>query len=186
MHALSVKQPYAEAIASGAKVREYRTWAPRSIVGNDLLIVAPQTPGPGYADEPRGVAVCVVRVTKIVETRSGYAWCLEEPRRVAPLPVKGYAALYKVDDASLTFDAGGRPLRGPASRAKAPAKKKHAAPAAKPRAKRGPYSFAIGDRTIRGERATTPAKARARAAALAKQHGCTITILRDGLAVSSS
>ena len=67
MHAVSVKQPYAEAIASGAKPREYRTWAPGTIVGKDLLIVASRTPANGYAGEQEGVAICVVHVNKVVE-----------------------------------------------------------------------------------------------------------------------
>lgn len=117
MHAVSVKQPYAEAIASGEKPREFRTWAPRKLVGKDLLIVASRTPGNGYAGEPQGVAICVVLVTKIEETSDGFAWCLGNPRRVGPLPVKGYAALYKIDEASLTFVAGAPSRRAPGASA---------------------------------------------------------------------
>lgn len=172
MYALSVKQPFAEAIASGEKRYEYRTWAPRTIEGRDLLIVASKTPGPGYAGEPTGVAICVVRVVRIGGAPQGYAWHLESPRRVEPEPIKGSAALFTVADDRIRYVA-----------ARGDVETKRAARATE-RAKEGPYTFEIDDRKVRGESRATPAAARKRAAELANEKGRAVWICRDGHAIA--
>lgn len=96
MYALSVKQPYAEEIASGRKRIEYRTW--KTNHRGPLLIVASKGAEEGGADLPRGVAICVVDVVKVTGEDGDYKWHLGKPRRVHPVQVTGYAALYTVPD----------------------------------------------------------------------------------------
>jgi hypothetical protein len=178
MHALSVRQPYAESIAEGWKNREYRTWAPNVIVGRDLLIVASKTPGDDYAGEPQGVAICIVRVTKITGSEGDYAWHLDNARRVAPTPIKGCAALWIVPDEKIVTVPGALivPRHGAHKATIVPARRG-------PRTTSGPYTFSIEDDAIRGASAKTPDAARALARELAAKHGTTITIFRDGLAI---
>ena len=103
MVALSLKQPWAERIASGMKRAEYRTWRAPSVVGRDLLIVASKGVMAGYKGEPRGVAVCVVRVDAMRGEPGDYAWVISNPRRVKPIAVRGWAALYYVSDRRIRF-----------------------------------------------------------------------------------
>ncbi len=115
MKALSVKQPWAELIASGRKTIELRTWS-RAHRG-ELLIVSGLRFDPRGAehgvDGARGVAVCVVELVDIrlavrrdsdaacfaVEgnTPELLAWVLANPRRVAPTPVRGVLGVFNVD-----------------------------------------------------------------------------------------
>lgn len=120
MKAISVKQPWAELIASGRKTVELRTWS-RAYRG-ELLIVSGLRFDPRGAhfdvDGPRGVAVCVVDLVDVRVARFGdshaacfdlsgdefisadkslYAWVLVNPRRVAPAPVRGLLGLFNVD-----------------------------------------------------------------------------------------
>lgn len=107
MKALSVKQPYAEMIASGSKKREFRTW--KTSHKGDLLIVASSTVHDDYATNktahtlPRSTAIAIVTVTGYEVTCDGYAWILESPRRVKPFFVKGFASLYNVDGSKIQF-----------------------------------------------------------------------------------
>ncbi len=109
MRALSVKQPYAELIARGAKTKEYRTWS-RDFRG-DLLIVASKSPHEaGFDDfdgDPAalvyGAAVCVVDFWKVTGDEGDYAWHLRNPRRVEPVKITGYASIYNVDDALIRY-----------------------------------------------------------------------------------
>lgn len=185
MYALSVKQPYAEAIARGVKTEEHRTWQARAVIGRDLLIVASKTPGYGAADLPRGVAVCIVRVEGIEPLGDGFAWHLSAPRRVDPTPIRGSAALYHVADERITV------LGRAAPSAPSSARRLRAAPSAPrvrrkvgPREKVGPYTFEVDDRKVAGEAEATPAAARKRAARLAAARGTTIAILRDGFTIA--
>lgn len=178
MHALSVKQPWCEQIASGKKRDEFRTWAPRVLVGRDLLIVASRTLGPGYRGEPTGVAICVVTVERIRETDDGYAWRLANPRRVEPELVKGSAALFTVDDARIRYApraAGAIVVASPPSvgrRSRAP---RAATP---PETTTDPYVLRVGKREIATAR--NPIKARTVATALAAKRGESVTVDRDG------
>lgn len=189
MHALSVKQPFAELIASGEKRREYRTWAPRAIVGCDLVIVASRTRvHDGAEDLPVGVAVCVVHVTRIDETVDGYAWVLARPRRVEPTPIVGRAALFQVADSAIVYSSSA-PSSAPRRRerstsASSSAPRRHArAPSPRLRRIAGKYSLSIDDRTIVSG-LPDMATARVRAAELARERGCVVDIESDGFAVS--
>lgn len=106
MRALSVKQPWAELIASGKKKVEYRTW--KVDVRGDLLIVASTTKNDADCIDERfdpraltyGAAMCVVDLVKVTEGDDGlYEWHVRNPRRVQPVAIKGYAAIYNVPDA---------------------------------------------------------------------------------------
>ena len=120
--ALSVKQPWAELIASGKKKLEVRSWTTE--YRGPLLIVASR--GAEITDcrdaiergwvEPanlitRGAAVCLVDVVGVLietkptfreqacaRTRKGdYLWVLANPRRVPSRPIRGQLMLYDVD-----------------------------------------------------------------------------------------
>jgi hypothetical protein len=109
VYALSVKQPWAELIARCEKRIEYRSW--RTSHRGDLLIVASKSPDEdGFADfdlEPSevvyGAAVCVVEVVKVTGSAGDFAWHLRKPRRVKPVPLRGFAALYTVPEAKIVF-----------------------------------------------------------------------------------
>lgn len=175
MRSISIKQPHAEAIASGRKSVEYRTWRAPCLVGGDLLIVAPKAVMAGYSGEPTGVAVCVVRVVRMGGTDGDREWHFTDPRRVKPRPVRGRQALFRVPDQTITFvKAVKEPSGSRAARDKSRGRV----------AMVGPYTFSIGDRDIRGQSAKTPEAARALARELAAKYGTTITISRDGIAVS--
>jgi hypothetical protein len=101
--ALSVRQPWANLIASGAKTIETRSW-PTAHRG-DLLIVSSRNP----KIAPAGCAVAIVKVVdcrpmnKSDEKRAccgeypgAWAWVLSEVRRVEPFPVKGQLRLFQV------------------------------------------------------------------------------------------
>lgn len=104
MKALSVRQPWANMIASGEKTIETRTWATKH--RGELLIVSTKRP----QIEPAGFAVAVV---EIVECRpmdesdwqvaccdpypNAFGWILTDVRRIDPFPVKGSLGLYNVD-----------------------------------------------------------------------------------------
>lgn len=121
MMSLSVRQPYAELVASGRKPLEVRTW--RVDYRGPLLIVASSN---AYRDRfadfdlddddcPRSVAVCVVDLTMIAAEkksrysevaccdveRGDYLWYLANPRRVAPFYVSGKLRLFPIDDAKI-------------------------------------------------------------------------------------
>lgn len=115
MKTLSVRQPYAEWIASGKKKIEYRGWRTPHEPGEDLLIVASSNRN---ADDisarerasfatredlerayPRSVAVCVVDLVKITGSREeGYEWHLRNARRVVPFFVKGKIFTFDTPD----------------------------------------------------------------------------------------
>ena len=120
MKALSVKQPWAELIASGRKTIEVRSWGTGH--RGPLLIVASLNADPdavAWADNwfntdsaARGVAVCVVDVLEVELCRKkGYLpeaccevvrgdrlWVLTNARRVAPVPIAGRLMLYDAID----------------------------------------------------------------------------------------
>lgn len=103
MKALSVKQPWANMIASGEKTIETRTWS--TDYRGDLLIVSSRTPNIA----PAGCALCIVR---LVDCRpmtekdqmeaccsiypGAFAWVLTGVRRVNPFAVRGQVGLFDV------------------------------------------------------------------------------------------
>ncbi len=109
MKALSVKQPFAELIATGEKKIEYRSW--QVAHRGPLLIVASKSPNLERCEEmsmdpaklAHGVAICVVDLVKVTGDDGDFEWHLKNPRRVEPAPLRGYAALYNVDDALIRY-----------------------------------------------------------------------------------
>src|SRR2546425_5277710 len=101
--ALSVKQPWANMIASGEKTIETRTWA--TDYRGDLLIVSSRKP----PIEPAGYAVAVARVVDCRPMRKqdeaaaqcpvypgAYSWVLADLRKIKPFPVRGQLGIFEV------------------------------------------------------------------------------------------
>lgn len=104
MKALSLKQPWANMVASGEKTIETRRW--QTHYRGDILIVSSKLP----RIEPAGYALAIVRLVNCrpmtLEHEAaaccpiypgGYAWLLSDIRRIKPFPVKGTLGLYDVD-----------------------------------------------------------------------------------------
>ena len=101
MKALSVKQPWANRIATGGKTIELRTW--RTGYRGRLLICSSKRP----VIEPAGCAVAVVDLVRCrimrpedeEASQSDYhpgAWCwvLDNVRPIKPIPVKGALGIF--------------------------------------------------------------------------------------------
>jgi len=104
MKALSVKQPWANMIASGQKSIETRTWATNH--RGLLLIVSSKTP----AIAPAGMALAVANLVdcrpmsaldepsaQCSKYDGAYAWVLERIRAIRPFPVRGQPGLFEVE-----------------------------------------------------------------------------------------
>jgi hypothetical protein len=102
--ALSVKQPWANLIASGEKTIETRVWA--TDYRGDILIASSKQP----RIEPAGCAVAVVELTdcrpmtlsdeaaaKCPIYDDAVAWVLRNVRAIEPFPVRGQLGLFEVD-----------------------------------------------------------------------------------------
>lgn len=103
MKALSIRQPWANMIASREKTIETRKWA--TTYRGDILIVSSLVP----AIAPAGSALAIAR---LVDCRpmtrhderaacctvydNAYAWILEDIRAVTPFRVKGQLGLFDV------------------------------------------------------------------------------------------
>jgi len=101
--AISVKQPWANTIATGKKTIETRTW--KTSYRGPILIVSSRKP----AIEPAG---CALAIADLVDCRpmvkaderkaciglysGAYSWILENIRSVTPFPVKGSLGIYDV------------------------------------------------------------------------------------------
>lgn len=112
MKALSVKQPWANLIASGEKTIETRTWG--TAYRGDLLIVSSKMP----RIEPAGYALAIVQLVdcrpmtekdQIEACCSIYpnavAWVFENIRPITPFPTQGKQRLFEVllpENCSLT------------------------------------------------------------------------------------
>ncbi len=121
--ALSIKQPWAWAIAYGFKTIETRTWG--TPYRGELLIVSSLRPDaemlkwflgqPGIAEKAGGqmvygkaIAIAdLVNCEPMIEADEdaalcdvyprAYSWFLENVRRIEPFPVKGQLMLYDVE-----------------------------------------------------------------------------------------
>lgn len=105
MKAISLKQPWANLIASGKKIIETRKWTTK--YRGDLIICSSQNP----KIEPYGKALCIVELydikpmTKEHEKRacikvypSAYAWFLRNLRPIkTPFPIKGSLGIFSLD-----------------------------------------------------------------------------------------
>jgi hypothetical protein len=107
MKAISIKQPWANLIASGQKTIETREWS--TSYRGQLLLVSSKIP----KIEPAGCAVALAdlvdcrRMTEADEDAAkcsiypnAFAWVLQNIRAIEPFPVKGRLGLYEVDIAS--------------------------------------------------------------------------------------
>lgn len=140
MKTLAIRQPWATYIAEGTKTLEIRSW--RTHYRGPLLIAASGRPFPHVDDEgatwrlPAQVLVCAVELVDVrpmtladealahVPYAPGlWAWVLEAPAHVRPVPHKGRMMLYETpagevallpDDAHyLDFVEGAQPGSGP-------------------------------------------------------------------------
>lgn len=115
--ALSVKQPWANMIASGRKTIETRRWSTK--YRGPLLIISSRQP----RIEPYGCAVAVARLkecrpmTRTDERDAccpvysdAVAWVLEDVRPVAPMPARGSLGVFecRIEMDDLTFTTGKR------------------------------------------------------------------------------
>lgn len=127
MLALSVRQPWASLIASGAKTIELRSWS--TTHRGDLLIAAGRAfdeRGRHHGvDGPRASAACIASLNDVrpatmndadaacvppalmrqllrdaqAAGRTLYAWCLPNSRAVPMVNIRGQLGLFRVDDA---------------------------------------------------------------------------------------
>lgn len=104
MKALSIKQPWANLIASGDKTIETRLWA--TDYRGPLLIVSSKTPNihpAGYALAVAELIDCRPMTTADeVAARCGrypgaYSWVLTKIRRIPIFPVRGKLGIYDVE-----------------------------------------------------------------------------------------
>ncbi len=104
MKTISLKQPYANLVASGKKTIETRKWTTK--YRGDLIICSSQNP----KIKPFGQALCIVELydikpmTKDHEKKAcvkvypkANAWFLRNLRRIKPFPVKGQLNIYEVN-----------------------------------------------------------------------------------------
>jgi len=104
MKALSIKQPWANLIASGQKTIETRLW-PTDYRG-PLLVVSSKTPNippAGYALAIADLVACCP-MTKADEIAAhcarypgAYSWVLRNIRKIPTFPVRGRLGLYEVE-----------------------------------------------------------------------------------------
>jgi predicted transcriptional regulator len=91
MHALSIRQPYAEMILRGIKTAEYRS-RPTTRINQRFYLYAAKQPGAtngfvelgcAVGELPTGVIVGTARIARCQRQKDGYAWHLTEVRRLA-------------------------------------------------------------------------------------------------------
>src|SRR2546429_293272 len=106
MKAISLKQPWANLVASGCKTIETRTW-PTKYRGK-ILIVSSKSPA------NLGPAGTALAIAEIVDCRPmteededaacckiyprAQAWVLKDIRKIEPFAVKGQLGIYDVED----------------------------------------------------------------------------------------
>lgn len=116
---LSVKQPWANMIASGQKTIETRLWA--TPYRGPLVIISSRKPD----IEPAGCALALATLvdcrpmTKADETAAmcheyegAYAWVLADIRPIRPVPVRGSLGIF---EAEVAIDVDGQVNSGPMS-----------------------------------------------------------------------
>ena len=115
--AISVRQPWAAAIASGEKIYEYRDWAPPLLYGPIVICSTAKPSDDLYEDEyedtvnkeVNGCTMCLVYVDKCEEGETGlgqetprwpngyrYRWTLSNPKPLHHVPVKGALGMFQV------------------------------------------------------------------------------------------
>jgi hypothetical protein len=104
LNAISLRQPWANLVASGAKTLETRTWTTKH--RGDLLVCV-STHG---KQQPQGVALCLVTVVDcrpmVAEDAAAACidvypranvWVLTNVRPVRQIPIKGRLKIYEVE-----------------------------------------------------------------------------------------
>jgi hypothetical protein len=120
MKAISIKQPWANLIASGKKTIETREWS--TPYRGQILLVSSKVP----KIEPAG---CAVAVADLVDCRvmtqadeaaaqcpfypNAFAWVLRNIRAIEPFSVKGQLGLYEVDVAPEVLSSARKTSRQP-------------------------------------------------------------------------
>jgi hypothetical protein len=113
MKAISIRQPWANLIASGQKTIETRAW--ETAYRGDLLIVSsssPDIPPAGYALAVARLVECrpMVRGDEAAACCAIYpnavSWVFQNIRRIRVFPVKGQLRLYDVDKPKLLTPDG--------------------------------------------------------------------------------
>ena len=102
--AISLKQPWANLVASGKKTIETRKW--RTNYRGDLVICSSQNP----KIEPYGKALCTVELYDIKPMKKShekkacikvypgaYSWFLRNIRKIKPVPVKGSLGIFNLE-----------------------------------------------------------------------------------------
>ena len=112
MKALSLRQPWANLIASGEKTIETRTW--KTNYRGEILICSSKYP----KIEPYGKAICVATIydckpmlksdtqRACCDWYEGYSWFLKDIRPIVPFDVKGQLNLFEVDDDLIIYKYG--------------------------------------------------------------------------------
>ena len=104
MKALSIRQPWANLIATGEKTIETRTWS--TAYRGPLLIVSSRSP----KIEPAGFAIAIAdladcramtredeRAARCSLYPNAFSWLLRNIRKIHPFPVRGKLGLYEVE-----------------------------------------------------------------------------------------
>jgi len=106
MKALSLHQPWASMVATGAKTIETRPWS--TDYRGELLIVSTKKPElPGF---PSGQALCIVKLVNCRPMiasdeaaarcklyKGAFSWVFTEIRQIKPFHVRGQQGLYEVE-----------------------------------------------------------------------------------------
>ncbi len=112
MKAISLKQPWANYVASGKKTIETRKWSTKH--RGKLLIVSskyPDRPPAGYALAVVELVDCRPMVKADEKAAmckvypKAYSWMLKNIRKIKPFPVKGQLSLYEVNFNSDLYSA---------------------------------------------------------------------------------
>jgi hypothetical protein len=110
MKAISVKQPWANMIASGKKTIETRLWA--TAYRGPLLIVSSKSPKiapAGFALATAQLVECrpMVKFDELAAKCDWYvgafSWVFEDIHRIEPFPVRGKLGLYEVNEFDLNI-----------------------------------------------------------------------------------
>ena len=105
MRAISLKQPWANLVASGIKTIETRKWSTK--YRGDLVICSSQNP----KIEPCGKALCIVELYNVRPMKrederkacikvypKAYAWFLRNLRLIdPPIPIRGSLSVFNID-----------------------------------------------------------------------------------------
>lgn len=132
MYALTIRQPWAFLTLEGEKPIEWRSWATK-YRGELIITAATRRPRNGCVilndmpvSQDKFICGAAIGLVNLVDCRpftrddlkaawmedwpeeepvSGYAWVLENARKIEPVPVKGRERLWKIDIPVFPFPA---------------------------------------------------------------------------------